>query len=88
VNGSSEIGVQLQVRLGGMKIVVGLCLLEGSLTVLSDHDECGEKDRLQRNEKGQKLEGVAIEPEKSGRDPHHEDCEMDPDKGHRAGKTL
>src|SRR6516162_3873393 len=58
VNLAREFGVRLQLQFLGMEVVVGLGLLESGLTVLADHHEGRQENRLERYHQGQRRPGV------------------------------
>src|SRR5690349_3594302 len=55
-----QLGVGLELELGLDEVVVGLGLLEGRLTVLSDQDERREEDRLEGDDEGERRPGTAL----------------------------
>jgi hypothetical protein len=79
---SGELGVRLQLELGLDEVVVCLCLLEGGLTVLPDHDERRQKDRLEGHDQGERRPRTLLEHEH----PHAEGDRMDVDERHRPGE--
>ena len=67
MDGAGQVGVQLQLTLGLVEVVVGLRLLKRRLPVLIDHDERGQEDGFQRHEEREQLERVAVGAEEAGR---------------------
>src|ERR1700757_1724987 len=61
VNLTSELGVGLQLQFLSLEVMVGLGLLESRLTILSDHHEGRQEDRLHRHHQGQSRPRAALE---------------------------
>jgi len=75
----SDFGVQMQLRVLGMKVMVRFGLLESRLAVLADHHEGRQEDRLQRHHQGQRRPGTFFQH----KHPHREQHRMNPDELHR-----
>jgi hypothetical protein len=58
---ASQLSVGLQLQLLGFEVVVGPGLLESRLTVLADHHESRQEDRLERHHQRQRRPGVALQ---------------------------
>ena len=79
---AGQLGVRLQLELRLHEVVVGLGLLEGGLTVLTDHHERRQEDRLQRHDQAQRRPRALLEREHLQR----EDGGVQVDEGHGPGE--
>ena len=77
-----QVGVGVQLLLLRHEVVVGLELLEHRLTVLPDHHERRQEDRLQRHHERQRRPGAALGKEHPRSEGHH----VQVDEVHRAGE--
>jgi len=82
VNHPGQLRVGMQLQLARDEVVVGLGLLERGLSVLTDHHERRQKDRLERDDERQSWPWTLLKNEH----PRGEDHGMQIHEPHRAGE--